>query len=638
MGGYPLAYLNLSKDTGLLDGFDGCNDITRNEMMVLLFRAGFIDKMEVANFKNESLEFNNKNSGSLFEENWDVYDYSGVLKNSGVITLDDSIKTSDGRTVFDNVSYKNNGIDTEKYLGRYVRLITRETDDEDKLIYIIADENRNEETVIDADDFIGYSNHTVRYYDDEKERKYNVDTAATVLLNGDIVKYDIESAMKIAKGEITLIDSNMDDVADTVIINSFKSCIVGYVDAGNELVYDKRSKSVIANADIYDCVRIHNDVDTEMSLSEITAGMIISVRKGEKLLDITVSTQSASGTLAAVKSDTKEYKFEIDGKDYIIDDDLLNDTTWFNDKTFIGKIGSDYTLYMDCFGYVVELKAGAASSGMYGYIVKYAPDTKMGDTLCMKLFTSEGEMKIFECAAKVMVDGVAQKQIQSIINAIELGDKELIFFRTDSEGKISYIDTSYHNPDAESENTLSVSAEKKNRNAKAENASLDGDIRPSSSTVKFIVPDDVTTGKDKYYSISSGCGYSEDQTAITKAYKIDKDHIMCDVLIEYRQSNYTPDFKLKLAFVVNRIYRGLNSDGDAAWQVEGYLRGAKKVYTFASDVMDKFENLASNAQISGIEDIEPGDILRVAANDFGEIFAFQLFVDYSEGLDTVPKW
>lgn len=106
LGGYPLAYLNLSKDTGLLDGFDGCNDITRNEMMVLLFRAGFIDKMEVANFKNESLEFNNKNSGSLFEENWDVYDYSGVLKNSGVITLDESIKTSDGRTVFDNVSYK----------------------------------------------------------------------------------------------------------------------------------------------------------------------------------------------------------------------------------------------------------------------------------------------------------------------------------------------------------------------------------------------------------------------------------------------------------------------------------------------------------------------------------------------------
>lgn len=517
-------------------------------------------------------------------------------------------------------------------------MITRETDDEDILIYIIADENRNEETVIDADDFIGYSNNTVRYYDDEKERKYNVDTAATVLLNGDIVKYDIESAMKIAKGEITLIDSNMDDVADTVIINSFKSCIVGYVDAQNKLVYDKRSKSVIADADKYDCVRIHNDVGMEMTLSEITAGSIISVRKGEKLLDITVSTQSASGTLAAVKSDAKEYKFEIDGKDYIIDDDLLTDTTWFNNKTFIGKIGSDYTLYMDCFGYVVELKAGAVSNGMYGYIVKYAPDTKMGDTLCMKLFTSEGEMKIFECADKVMVDGVAKKQIQSIIDAIELGDKELIFFRTDSEGKINYIDTTYHNPNAESENTLRVSAEKGNRVSHDENASLGGDIRPSSSTVKFIVPDDVTTGRDKDYQVSSGYGYSGDEYRLTKAYVIDKDHIMCDVFVEYRKANYIPEFRYTHLFAVNKITRALDSDGYETWQLEGYRDGTKLVYTVASDAMEKFENLASNAQISGIEDIEPGDLLRVAVNDFKEIIAFQLFVDYSEGLDRVQNW
>ena len=36
--------------------------------------------------------------------------------------------------------------------------------------------------------------------------------------------------------------------------------------------------------------------------------------------------------------------------------------------------------------------------------------------------------------------------------------------------------------------------------------------------------------------------------------------------------------------------------------------------------------------------MEPGDAIRPAVNSKNQIYAMQLMVDYSDGLDTMPKW
>ena len=640
MGGYPAAYNKLCEETKLLDGFSGCTDITRNEMTVILLRAGFINKLGIANSKTSSVTFNSEKGKCIFEDTWDIYDDSGVLKNSGLMTLDESIITGDGNTVFNGVSYDNNGIDTEEYLGRYVRIITQKADDADKIIYMVADEKYNSEKRIAAKDFVKYTDGSVQYYDNDtgKEKTAKIGKSATILLNGEIVKYDVETAMKISKGEIILIDNNRDNAADAVIINSYNSYVAGYTDVQNELIYDKKAGSAIVDIDKYESVKIHNDSGSEISLSEITAGSIITIRESSTMIDITLSTLSVSGIISGLGEDDGDYCFIIDGEKYIVDSYLTSNEAWFKDGSFIGKTGSEYIIYMDCFGYVTDLKSKSATDGLFGYLIKYFIDEEEDGNVRLKLYTSEGELATFDCADKVKIDGATRKSPAAIIAAIEAGDKELIFYRMNSDNKISYIDTSYRNPEKESKKTLQVSAEKERRVAQLENATLNGAIRPSGETIKFIVPEVKGSNDEKDYSIETGFGFSEDEAVICKSYVMDDDNIMCDAMIVYRQADYTPNFTLELAFVVNDISQILNSDDEPVYQVEGYQRGAKRVLTFAPDVMDKFENIASDAVITGIEDIEPGDILRVAVNDFNEIFAMQLFVDYSEGVDVMPKW
>lgn len=638
-GGYPSAYLKIAKDTELLKGFSDCSDITRKEMMVLLLRAGFVDKVTIVGSNDKDIKFKTEEGKDVFADYWDIHDNYGVVTGSGAITLDDGITNKDGTMLLNGVSYEDGGIDTEPYLGRYVRAVTMETDTADTLLGIIKYDKYNDEVTVDAADIDRYENNALYYTegDSEKERKFSVDKAATVIYNGAVSMQSLEAIYRIKKGNISLIDVNRDSRADTVIVNSYKSAVVGYVDSNTETIFNKADGTAAAELKTYENSVIRLANGTRGSLSDIKKDNVVTIKENAgKYIEISISEETVSGALVMMFESDGRQCLQIDETDYKIDEDFINNNEWFRNGTFVGEIGKIYTFYLDKFGEIVYVGGVQAGTLKLGYLIKLVYD-EAEEAAMIKLLTTDGSVQMYDFADRVKVDGETKKTALEVVRAVELGDGEVIQYKLNSEEEVTYIDTEFK---GEKETSASIhrKADKGTYRANEENGSLGGLIYPASSVIQFIVPEEnKSSAPDRDFSVKTGYWYAQDTNKKAAAYVTDSEHVTCDALVIYEGANDLPNFNTTLLFVINDISRTLNEDDEPVYRVEGYSRGAKKTYTFAADVMSRFQNLANNEAIT-LDDLEPGDAIRPAVNSKNQIYAMQLMVDYSDGLDTMPKW
>ncbi len=637
-GGYPGAYQILASESELLDDFDGMTDLTREELFVLLFRAGFINMPENQSTGSGVINFKVEDSDSIFEKYWDVYDNYGIVTAADVVTIDDTVPGQEDKVVLNGAVYDENEQRTDKYLGRFVRAVTLENDSEDRLLWMVTDTKETEELVISAEDISRYENNRLYYYNESgKEKSYTIDAKAAVILNGEEVEYSKDGIFNFDKGNVYLIDTTGDSAADTVIIDSFKSYIVGYVDTSREIIYDKVSGAQIAALEDYEHKGFYLSSGADASLSDISTNSVISVKESDSYIDIYISTENATGAISSTFEDGDSLYITVDEIDYKFDSGFLKDTTWFSDGKFIGRPGESYKLNLDMFGDIVYVGAVSSSDVQVGYIIKclYNMDD---EKVFLKLLNSDGEILSLDLNENVRIDGVTVKEPQKAQNAIMQGDGELILYMLDKEGKVTYIDTTYRGA-TESEATLKKIAEKEKQNVKLENESYGAFISPASGMKRFIVPaENKENAAEKKFSVATGFGYGEDASITVAGYVLDAAHIKADFTVVYEGVNEMPQFNLVLFTVVNEINKVVNSDDEIVYQLKGVYKGGEVTYTFASDIMSKFSNIANNNVFTSPSELEPGDIVQLAVNDYGEIYAAQLALDYSDGIDTMPKW
>lgn len=639
-GGYPTAYQKLASKSKLLDGFDGVTNLTRSELFVLLFRAGFINMPENALLSGDMMVYDVESGESTFGNIWNIYDKYGVVTAAGVITIDESAYTSENKIVIGGKTYDENEQKSDMYLGRYVRAIVVESDNEDRLLWMVVDKNKTDETVIKAEDVIRYNNGSLSYYDENgRERSKGIDAKAAIILNGKEVEYLNNGIFNFDKGEIYLIDTTRDNMADTVIINNYKSYIVGYVDTSRDIIYDKISGKEIVNLDKYDSLHFYFSSGTEATLSDIGTDSIISIKESKDYIEIYISTESVTGIISSVTEKNDKLYLTIDGVDYNFDKEFLKDKKWFPDGKFLGRTGESYKLNLDMFSDIVYIDAVSSSDVQAGYIIQciYNKDG-FDDKVLLKLLNQEGEIITPQLNTTVRIDGTPIKGAQKIYDAIMKGDGEFILYMVNGDGAIKYIDTTYRG-EKESEGTLKKIAEKEKQNVKGENKSYGPLIMPSSSIKRFIVPaENKENANYKKFSVATGFGYGEDANITVAGYVSNSAHVMTDFAVIYEGANDVPKFSTIRFTVVNEISQVVNSDGDVVYQIDGVLDGNEVTYTFTEDIIDKFVNLANDKVFTSISELEPGDMLQLAVNDYGEAYAAQLVFDYSDGVESIPVW
>lgn len=637
-GGYPNAYQEYARRTNLLDGFATNKDITRTEMAVLLLRAGLINELSAKNFSEDKIEFEVDKGSNIFSKYWDMYECEGVVEGCSNIVIRDTVEPSDGYLIINKEKYLLNGKRCEKFLGVYSRCLVREDKNGNSLIGIMQVTKKNTITEIKAKDIDGYANNVLSYYSDDKIKNIKISTEANIVYNGTIARYGMNALTQIDKGEIILIDSNNDNYAETVIIKSYRTYVVGYIDRAAEKIYQKsKSANLIADLKKYDYCGIYSSNGDAASVADISSDTVINVMESGNFIEIYVSNAVLEGKVTAsyVNGDGESI-IKVNEKEYLVDTECKKNADWFTNEVFRGAIGEKYKFLIDSFGEIAYVQGKGADELQAGYVIKASLDD-IAETFTIKLFTSEGIIKRYETAKKVKIDGVNKKDAEEQMEAFKMGDQEVILFKVNDDDKITYIDTSYRNIGSEGKDTLYTSADAKEKRAwKVFNHSFGVDILFDKSTILFEVPNNKAGASDDEYAILSYTSYYDACQRYNRAYKFSPDNFADDVVVQYKVDN--EDLSRSKLLIIDEVDETYVDD-EVQYRIDGYTMGKSISYTVSTDCFPQnFKNSANTKKIEDISGIGTGDCIKYGVNFKGEISSMELMVDYSDGLNNAPLW
>ena len=654
-GGYPKAYYELSDMTGLLKGFSGCENITRNELTVLLLRAGLTNTNEISAIEGKNITFESENSRTLFEKYWDIYEIEGVVTTVGDITLSDTLYARDGYLTLNGESYAYGEINPEEFLGRYITALTVKSDtEEDTFLYGVVNNRKTNEIYIEADKVESYNEYNVYYSADEKQKRAKIATDAKFIYNGTLAEYGISDKINnLDKGDIYLIDVTDDEYADTVIINEYKTYVVGYIDRENETIYDELSKTAVINLENYTHKKFYGVGGGELTMNSVSKGAVINVKESNgTYADIYVSSAMITGKVMNVYTDelTGKLCVKLDEENYAFDKNYTTYGTWFENGVFKGRVGESFSFYLDMFGEIAYVGGYSTDSKLVGYIIDIKLVEDVEEFVKIKLLKADGGIESFQTAEKTEVDGTKYKSAAAIDNAISNGDGKVIVYKLNDDNEITFIDTSYTNSERETKASLYLATPKElaaeevtwDSNGRRQwfrsNQSYGRVIIPSTSTVVFVVPEDANEKRDEFYSTINWSSFEDGRWRMCQSYKFGEDKFYDDVIIEFSSSG-TEVAKNASMFAVNSITQEVNVDNDIVYRLGGVMNGKEVSYIIDEQCMSRnFSNECNSKTYTSAGELKEGSLLQVTINSQGKISAMRLLVDSSENIDNLPSF
>ncbi len=656
-GGYPQGYLDMANTTELLDGFLGCSDMTRQEVTVLLMRAGFLNRAIPESISTNGFILKTSENEDLFSIYWDVYKKEGIITAADYTSLDEDIEGKEGHVWIDDQYYAHTEKKASDLLGCYVNAVVTENDKVAELICAVPHAKKNDKKVIAAEDINKYSNFVLSYYNENgKLKNETIETDAIIVLNGLVAEYSVENEiMNMENGDVTLIDSDGNGEADTVLVNSYKTYIVGFVDREKEIIYDHYTKSVILELKDYKHKRFYSVNGANLDINSISVGSVLNVKEnGGVFVEIYIQNVAESGTITAVFNDETTGKDGIefdDGKRYLFDTSLIKNSTWFKDGRFIGKPGENISYMVNMFGEIANITGVGSGIKQVAYVIKawYSPDDEI---VQMKLLKEDGSVETMQAADRVQVDGRAYKTAKDIYDAICMGDVKVIFYSRNTSGQVSFIDTSYYDTATETNTSLIEATQKELYPTENNDPSYPGcrqwymrnkcfgrsRIMVSADTVIFQVPNEPEGKGDEYYTVENYTSFSDGKQIRCNSYKFGEENFFDDVVVLYSSGASALSYNAPM-LTISKVTKSANDDGEIFYNIQGITKGKEVSYNIAEKCMEKdFANLANDKVFTDASQLEPGDLILYGADSQGQITSINLLVDISDGADAVPTF
>jgi len=440
---YGGSYLTLASSLGITDGLGlyANSGVTEAQMGLMVYRT-LEAPMMLLNLQGTD--------GGMYEVDEDktiLGERFGVFKGKGRITANEFSALSGGKGASKGCVNVDGGhellvgnTDAEFLLGYYVEFLYKHGDDEDTLIWIYADSEKNRELFIEGRDIEDYDNLTYTFYDNNREKEEKLSSATAFIYNGVAV-----SGMKLTKkqmmpeyGEITLLDADRDGKYDTVIIMDYIPSVADYVDAEKKIVYNKGNLPTyeLENAD---SVKVFDSKYKELELKDIKSNAVLWVAESldKKYVTILVSAETVSGAVTGTKKDENGNKMiTVSGKDYYVEKSL--------DEQYGFKVGSSGLYRLDIIGNIIGYEPTLSDEFIIGYLLKSTIDENEEYPLILKILSDEEPHNYF-CDEKVKLNGIAISNYNALAN--ELSEtpgnvkKQIIRFKLNSEGRITYIET-----------------------------------------------------------------------------------------------------------------------------------------------------------------------------------------------------
>ncbi len=623
-GGYPTGYTSIAARLGLFGSMRGDKYITQRAMCEAVGNVLESERCIVDTMSGNTINYRIDKENTILKTVFGVEIVKGIVDaNEFTSILSGAGKADKGKIIIGQKSYKCGTTDATNMLGKQVAAYVEK---ESETIVAIFEQHTNTVTIYD-EDIDPRSDRTAIYAYDNNDNLVSYKTDATgvrYIYNGKRETGLTASDIFIKNGYLTLTDNNNDNVYDIVSVTKYDTCFVDSVSEANEKISNKLGKTLELRNKEY---KIYKN-NAEIALSEIKTNDIINytvTKDGETFALYVISGEYVTGTVDGTADD----EYIIGGSGYKLSADYDEAVT--NGKMIKPYIGFASNFYLDIRGRIAGYmrSADAEGSKQYGYLLTMGGDYELGgDGVRAKIFTQDGEMKIFNLSKKVKVDGKSYSSDPSFLNDVKTrnsGDYYLLItFKQNADEEINFIDTQYvvtANGETK-ENSLTMGdmstwSSLTWFNRGAGNAS--GRFLVDGNTIMFDVPDPTSSLKDD-----------------ESLYKVGKNVIANgseSTMAGYDLQNY----------VASVVVRRLSGGGSAGYtDPVAMVKEITEVYDTETEEVSKAilfmngkEYKLSKSDL--VTNIAEGDTIRYALDAKQQIGAIGLLYDASAGVANTKR-
>jgi len=393
-----------------------------------------------------------ESNSTYLEREMKIEKKEGQITETSLGCLTGESRAEETEVLIDGAKYTYGDIFMNQHLGKFVEFYyktNRETDERTIISYTLKD-NKAKTLKIGAEYILpeasGFSLSKF-VYENEKGRQTSVKMDIDFLTVNGERKFEItKDDFKIKDGSVTLVDSDADNVYDTVMIEEYRDFFVETVSKPNmEITGKYGSETVKFHEDVCDHYVILNALGEFSSIQKIKKGNIVSaaVSPSKQYAKIVVSDGAIEGTVSLVGTDGR---VKIGDKEYKLSETYINHVN--NNSSGIDQIvsGTRGVFYLNFEGKISGVDVDAAVR-KYGYLVKAGMESGLSASIQFKISTEEGELKIFDSRPSISVEYKGTKrsyepsELYQFLLTKNGGTvkEELVKYELDKEGKIRYL-------------------------------------------------------------------------------------------------------------------------------------------------------------------------------------------------------
>lgn len=631
-GGYPTGYMVVASSIQLLKGINVAANTPakRGDIAQLVFNALTVNMMEQVGFGSDvSFEVGTK---TLLYDRLNVEKGYGQIKGTSETTISGGSTTSEDRIQINDLTFKESNTAAKQLLGYNVVYYARidANTDEKTLIVVRPQDSKNNTLKIDSSNIstVTGTNTTDKVVTYWETNESNTTKTATIvaepvyILNGKYKKDVAVESLKIAKGNLILLDTDVNNIYDIVFINELTNLVVDTVSTATGRITDKySSNSLLLDPDNENIDYSIILDDFEIELSDLKEWDVLSytISEDKALIKAYLSRESILGTVTQIAD--KGIRLDTSDKLFEIASNYTNEI----------KIRDSGRFYLDIEGKIAAVDEtasteGTTNRGLYGYLVDAAITGNIDNILQLKIFTSAGATIVFDGAEKMRVGDQYGQTPTQVLTALgkDTVTPQLISYETNAAGEITGIDlaadvteTGAPNIKKFSKNIVASEQVYKSASGKIGNVTVDDD------TIVFDIPKTAGTDTTKF-AVRNKNVFSNDTPYDIIVYDLQEDYSAKVIIITSTTGITNPESPL---FIVTEIASGQNEDFEDIDIVTGYENGQLK----------ELAATGKTVFVKGSSKLEAGDIFQYNTNADGAVDKITLLFDSNKTTTEFTK-
>ncbi len=604
-GSYPICNIRMADSLDIyLDMAvpQGTASITTAEALIMFKNAIYAPMAMMSVYGDEASTYTYEGKNTLLYVYHDIVRDEGVVTDDGVTSISGVSSLKDGGAVIGGKTFKSaaNGFKANGLLGAYVDYYYVEKTN--KLVYAEININSTNNITISFDQLAAgspdFSLTNVVYYETENKTKdARISMTADFIYNGGLYNSYTLDDLKIESGYMTLIDRNEDKIFDVVNITEYQDYIIGNINKEDNIIYTK-SKSI--ELDKYDMSIIVNHKDTEITISDMFAGNIISVAASKDYSNITVVYGNVPVQGVVTKAETTENIYYMGENAYEFSNDFVKNAKASDYPT----IGESYRFFINADGFVAHIEELDSDAWYKGYLIGIAPESgsALDTTAVAGIIGADGELTQYYLSKNITLNGnrvkstdiATEPAVYDSQNNIPI--RQPVKYKLDEWGELKQIETPVSIID-DASYAYNYDIERFSKDRYYENAAWKGDSVNAIAGIYFVSTNSLVV-RDPYIDDPNGAfKYDDVDIASYNEYKsfsgignaylydIDEANNVGYVCFKKNTAGSGSGSWHRSLFVVESVYRALEVDEDGENEEIKVVKGARtgKSITFYED-------------------------------------------------------